>query len=260
MSVFGLYSRYYDLLYRDKDYVGESGFVLEQLKATGLTGNRLLELGCGTGMHATRFAAAGCSVQAIDMSTEMLAEAETRRGRLPAELGGRLAFAQGDLRTYRDSRAFDAVLSLFHVFSYQTTNADLQAAFATAAVHLQRGSLLAFDFWYGPAVLHQRPEVRVRRLEDEHIKVLRIAESTLHANANRVDVRFTVFVEDKQTGQREELRETHPMRYLFLPEIDVFLERAGFERVKAMEWMKEAPLGEHSWSGFVVARKISGER
>ena len=35
MSVFGDYARYYNLLYKDKDYQQEIGFVLERLKACG---------------------------------------------------------------------------------------------------------------------------------------------------------------------------------------------------------------------------------
>ena len=38
------------------------------------------------------------------------------------------------------------MISLFHVMSYQTTNADLLAVFATAAAHLRPGGLFLFRF------------------------------------------------------------------------------------------------------------------
>ena len=53
---------------------------------------------------------------------------------------------------------FDAVIALFHVVSYQTTEHDLRATFATAARHLNPGGVLLFDVWHGPAVLAQQPE------------------------------------------------------------------------------------------------------
>ena len=56
MSVFGLYSRYYDLLYRNRDYAREAAFVAEQLESAGLSGRHILELGCGTGTHAVLLA------------------------------------------------------------------------------------------------------------------------------------------------------------------------------------------------------------
>jgi len=133
--------------------------------------------------------------------------------------------------------------------SYQTTNADLGAAFATAAAHLRPGGLFLFDFWYGPAVLIQRPEVRVKRLADEEIAVTRIAEPVMRVNENLVDVNYTVFIEVKATGQTEQVRETHRMRYLFLPEL--MLQRQGlFDERATHAWMSQGAVGADSWAGF----------
>ena len=52
MSVFGGYSRYYDLLYRDKDYAGEVAFVHGIIDEHAPQAQSLLDLGCGTGAHA----------------------------------------------------------------------------------------------------------------------------------------------------------------------------------------------------------------
>lgn len=256
MSVFGLYAQYYDLLYANKDYHGEAAFVAGALRKQELAAGALLELGCGTGNHAAHLARTGYSVTGIDSSSTMLEQASQRRAAMPDPLQQRLAFAVGDARSYRCASEFDAVISLFHVFSYQTSNPDLAAAFETAAVHLRPGGVLLFDFWYGPAVLAIRPETRVRRLENERIRVLRIAESTLMENDNTVEVAFTVLVEDKATGEREELKERHLMRYLFLPEIDRYLEGVGMQRLAAGEWLNDATLSTRSWSGYVVAKKL----
>ena len=135
MSVFGLYSRYYDLLYRSKDYQSEAAFVAEHLESENVPSLDILELGCGTGVHAALLAKRGFRVHGIDFSAEMLEAAQQRRADLPPEAAARLTFASGDVRTYRHAAKFGAVVSLFHVFSYQTTNADLSAGFATAAEH-----------------------------------------------------------------------------------------------------------------------------
>lgn len=256
MSVFDLYSRYYDLLYSQKDYRQEAGYVSDELKRFGKLPTGILELGCGTARHAVELAQLGNDVHGIDLSESMLVAATARSNALPAHVGRRLSFACGDVTKYRVDRTFDSVISLFHVFCYQTSNAALRAAFATAVAHLKIGGLLAFDFWYGPAVLTQRPETRVRRLEDADIRVTRIAESKLFENDNRVDVGYTVLVEDKATGRREEISETHPMRYLFLPELDLLLNEHGLQRCSASEWLTHDDLSTKSWSGFIVARKV----
>jgi SAM-dependent methyltransferase len=187
-DVFDAYAAYYDLLNRDKDYAAEAAYVDALLRKQRPATLRLLELGCGTGAHAEELARLGYTVTGVDLSPEMVARARARQQGLPAEIAQRLEFLTGDAQTVRVGRVFDAVVSLFHVFSYQTSNAALQSVFQTSAAHLQRGGLLCFDYWYGPAVLTQRPEVRVRRMEDERYSVQRLAEPEMHPSANRVRV------------------------------------------------------------------------
>ena len=86
---------------------------------------------------------------------------------------------QGDITTTHLPSRFNAVLSLFHVVSYQTTNPSLQAVFANAAHHLDPGGLFLFDVCHSPAVAAQRPELRVRRLHTADLVITRIAEPTL---------------------------------------------------------------------------------
>ena len=104
----------------------------------------------------------------------MLSRAEVRKAGLPADVASRLSFGLGDVRTLRTGKVYDVVISLFHVMSYQLSNDDLTAAFDTALIHLSSGGIFLYDYWYAPAVLTQRPEVRVKRLESEDIKVTRV--------------------------------------------------------------------------------------
>lgn len=255
MSNFKLYSHYYDLLYRDKDYAGEAAYLCRLLDRYAPGARRLLELGCGTGRMAEILAGRGYTLHGVDLSDTMLAMAGTRLAALPEPLRKRLAFSPGDVRAVRLGETFDAVISLFHVMSYQTGNADLHQAMVTAAAHLAPGGVFIFDVWYGPAVLAQRPEVRVRRCEDETMKVLRIAEPHLHPNDNLVDVNFQISVFDKVTGQTRELSERHVMRYLFRPEVDLLLQGAGFELLGTFAWLTDEAPDQESWGACFVARK-----
>jgi len=255
-QVFDSYARYYDLLYCDKDYAGEADYVANYIRMQAPQGKRILELGCGTGAHAEHLACMGYTVHGVDMSEAMLARAETRKATLSPEVAARLSFGLGDVRTVRTGETYDAVISLFHVMSYQATNADLEAAFETASVHLQPGGLFLFDFWYGPAVLIQKPEVRIKRLEDDEIKVTRIAEPVLRVNENVVDVNYTVFIEAKTTAQVEQLREKHRMRYFFLPELERYCGNT-WEVHACQAWMGSEPPNALSWAGIQVLVRAS---
>lgn len=254
MSVFAGYSRYYDLLYRDKDYAGEARYVAKLITRHAPHAKTLLEIGCGTGAHAVELAELGFDVAGVDMSEGMLDAAEARRSSLAPELAAKVEFAHGDARAVRLGRKFDAVISLFHVMSYQTSNADLAAAFATAREHLVPGGVFVFDCWYGPAVLRQWPTVTEKHLSDDTTDVARRAEPVINATEDVVDVNYTVVVTDKLTGASETLRETHRMRYLFTPEIEMALSAAGMTLVDSRGWMTDSPPGFETWGAVFVGR------
>lgn len=253
MEVFDHYAKYYDLLYKDKDYRGEAKFVLSLLNRFASNGHSILELGCGTGIHAQLFAEAGYLVHGIDLSQTMLAAANRRRDTLEPAIRERLKFSEGDVRRFRAAHPVDVVLSLFHVFSYQASNRDLQDAFVTAAQHLQPGGTFIFDYWYGPAVLAQRPEVRIKRLKDGHMEILRIAEPLMDEQKNVVQVNYETQV--RSHDQSETIHESHRMRYMFLPEIDLLAQLNGLEPVGHYEWLSERLPSSGSWAAFSVLRK-----
>lgn len=254
MSTFAGYAPFYDLLYRDKDYSQEAAFLLSVLRGFHSNVNRVLDLGCGTGAHARHLAELGLSVTGVDVSTEMIQRAHGNRRALQKELSMRLNFQRGDIRTIRLDEQFRCVLSLFHVLSYLTDNEDLRSAFRTIRSHLIPGGIAIVDCWYGPAVLHLRPSVRVKEFENEGVTVLRIAEPVMHANENVVDVNYTLWVRNRMDEHVETIRETHRMRYLFMPEIRQFAREAGLEVVETREWMTSRDPGLDTWSVYFVLR------
>lgn len=259
-EVFDHYSRYYDLLYQDKDYEGESEYVREFIHQFQPATKTILELGSGTGRHAELLCARGLHVTGVERSPQMFEIASERALRLSPD-GRRTSFSihQGDARSFRIDQHFDTVISLFHVASYQVTNVDILNMFSTAYHHLQPGDCFVFDVWYGPAVLAQQPAVRVKRLEDDAVDVLRIAEPSIDTYSNLVDVQYTMLVRDKVSGTVEQFTESHPMRYYFPLELDLIANQSGFEIVHSEEWMSGNAPSEQTWSVVFVARKTSSK-
>jgi len=260
MTVFDKYARYYALLYRDKDYAGEAGFV-QQITARLAPGAKtILELGCGGGKHAVELVRMGFSVHGIDRSREMLADARERIKSLAGDQAGRLTVEEGDVRTFKTDRRFDAVVSLFHVVSYQPTDDDLRATFATAAEHLDPGGLFLFDCWYGPTVLHEPPQIRIKRMADEELSVTRLCEPETLPEQNSVVCKYTVFVEEKATQAIAKIEESHRMRYLFTPEVQGFFSGAGMDMVACGEWMTDREPGQDTFSVYFAGRKTANTR
>ncbi len=254
-EVFADYARYYDLLYRDKDYAAEAEYVAGLIRKFHPSARSIFELGSGTGIHASLLAEKGFTVHGIERSPEMLARSQALAANRAAG-DGQLTFTTGDIREVRLNKRFDTVIALFHVISYQTTNDDVTAAFETARHHLNPDGVFIFDIWYGPAVLTERPAVRSKRMADDQTEITRLAEPVLHPNENLVDVNYHVFVRDLATQVVAELKETHTMRYFFKPEIELIAAHANFQCKHAEEWLSGEEIGCNTWGVCFVLQTV----
>lgn len=247
MTVFDNYSKYYDLLYFDKDYKAEVKYINNIIKKYNPDALFLLELGCGTGIHAELLSQEGYTIYGIDISQSMLDKALKICNK-------NLSFYLGDIRTYRVNRKFDAVISIFHVASYQTETEDLIKYFKTAREHLNKDGLFIFDCWWGPAVLSQKPEKRVKRLENDEISIVRHANPVIYPSRNVVDVNYEIKITDKKTGVIESINEIHSMRYLFTPEIKFLLKQCGLKPVHSEEWLSSKDPGFDTWGVCFIVK------
>jgi SAM-dependent methyltransferase len=250
MDNFGkTYSKYYNLLYKDKNYQEEYNYILELInKHSNKTNKNILDIGCGTGKHLSFFKKDGYIVSGVDVSENMISEAKKH-------LQQEEDFICCKASEFKFNKRFDTIISLFHVMSYQTENNELEKVFQNVSEHLNDGGLFIFDFWYGPAVLTDLPVVKIKRLEDEEVKITRITEPVMRYNENIVDVNFEVMIEDKKTHLIEKLSETHNMRYLFLPEIEILAKKAGLKIVKSYKWITHENLSFDSWYGLLIINK-----
>lgn len=247
-NTFGLYSSYYDLLYKDKDYNLEVDYIDALIKENLSGASSILELGCGTGKHAELFHAKGYSIHGVDFSSGMLARAKEKSRE-------NLSFELGDVRNYRCDRKFDIVVSLFHVASYQESDKDIRDFIETAFTHLNSNGLFIFDFWHGPAVLNDRPERREKILENDEILVNRTAVPTMFEESNLVNVHYDLILHNKKTNEKSQIVEDHRMRYLFLEELSKFLNNGGFELIESYAWLTKEAMSNSSWNGVLVAKK-----
>jgi SAM-dependent methyltransferase len=250
-GVFRDYSAHYDLLYHDKDYGAEADYVARIVRRAAPQARTVLEFGSGSGRHGRLLNARGYQVYGVERSEAMVYLARQATG----AAGVAFECTQGDIRTVDVGRSFDAVLSLFHVVSYQTTNVDVLQTFASASRHLPLGGIFFFDVWHGPAVLTQRPSVRVKRVESDTLRLVRIAEPELDTNAGVVTVRYNIHAETKADGRWTTFNEEHRMRYFFATEIDLLARATGFVVERSEEFLTGRPPSEQTWGVAYLLRK-----
>jgi SAM-dependent methyltransferase len=247
------YAAAYDELYLTKDYTAECNLIEEIFRSYSKNEIKsVLDLGCGTGNHALMLASRGYEVSGVDSSPHMLAEAE--RKRRGSEFSSRSSFHQADIRSLELGRQFDAVVVMFAVLGYQLENADVLSTLASARKHLHNDGLLIFDVWYGPAVLHERPEQRIKPIKTEKGELLRASWGSLDVNRHvcKVDIHIWDLEDDRLVGHTEE---SHTNRFFFPLELQLFLNSTGFEPIRLgtfPDFYRDPD--ESTWNVLQVAR------
>lgn len=254
MQTFQDYAYYYNAFYKDKDYKSEAETVDKLLKRYGSRINRVINFGCGTGKHDMELVKLGYQCKGIDMSPLMI---EIARQNSDSD-GSRTAFEVADVRNYETDQKYDAVISLFHVMSYQNTNEDIVQAFRSARASLNDNAngCFLFDVWYGPGVLSDRPCVRVKEIEDNENQLIRIARPVMHDKENVVDVNYEVLIMNKKTGQVQTINEVHKMRYYFRPELELLLRDAGFQLLDNIDCRTLGETDYDSWTSYFIAKPV----
>ncbi len=219
-------------------------------KKYGKNIKNVISFGCGTGKHDFELNKLGYSMTGIDMSSNMISIAQESA----SDKGIEELFSVADIREYEPSQKYDAVVSLFHVMSYQTTNEDLLDAFKSARKCLDKDGLFIFDAWYGPGVLTDLPGVREKKVIKQGCEILRIAKPVMHDKENVVDVNYEIIV--MNNGSYHTIEETHRMRYLFTQEIRLLLKLTGFELIDNVDCKDLKSTSYASWTSYFIAKAI----
>jgi SAM-dependent methyltransferase len=248
MSNFNNYAKYYDLLYKDKDYKAESDYVYACLKKINPAIKSILELGSGSGNHAKHLTKSKLSITGIERSVIMVKESLNKKIQ-------NFNPVVGDITHFELHQTFDAAISLFHVISYLTDNESLLSCFKSVHHHLNPNGLFLFDIWFTPAVYSQKPDTRIKRFGNETISVLRIAESMIDIIENVVNVNFEVLIEEKETGKIEVVKEVHPMRHFSIPELGLLASLTGFKVIHTEEYLTKHVPSDTTWGVCVILQK-----
>jgi len=128
---YGDLASWWPLISPPEDYEEEAAFAARLLGAASIPVHDVLELGSGGGHNAVHLKAR-FAMTLVDLSAEMLA--------VSRELNPECDHHQGDMRTVRLGRGFDAVF-VHDAVMYMTSEIKLAQAIATAFVHCRPGGV-----------------------------------------------------------------------------------------------------------------------
>ncbi|MBM6828336.1 class I SAM-dependent methyltransferase [Anaerotignum lactatifermentans] len=141
METYQLFASVYDIFMDEIPYEAWIDFLREIWQKEGVHPQRITDLGCGTGNVLLPLARAGYEMTGVDLSYDMLAQAEhkLRQENLSARL-----LAQ-DMTEFSLPEKADCIISLCDCLNYLTEDGELSAAFGCVAEHLAEDGLFFFD-------------------------------------------------------------------------------------------------------------------
>lgn len=187
MNAYTHSARFYDFLYRGKDYAGETRVLIDLVQAhSRRTPQTLLDVACGTGAHLVflrqHFTCAG-----LDAEPGLL---EVARQKLP-----QVPLFTGDMRDFDLGQTFDAVTCLFSAIGYMETDADLRRAFAAMARHVAPGGLLIVEPWFSPGQF-VNGHIHAMLVEEPDLKIARMSVSRVEGRLSILDMHHLVATPD----------------------------------------------------------------
>ncbi|MEK6826889.1 MAG: methyltransferase domain-containing protein, partial [Nanoarchaeota archaeon] len=241
------YAEYYDLFNRGKDYSKECDFLDGVFKKSVLPIKKILDLGCGTGIHDAELAKRGYNITGLDLSPKMI--------QIAKEKNPGMNFLVGDMSNFDINEKFDCIICMFSAIGYLTENKQIENFFKTARKHLNENGLLLIDCWNGLGVIHEPPSSREKIMEVERLKIVRKSFPIIDYAHHSVDIRFDISVfEDGNLIDSYE--EKHKVRFFFPQELRKYAEDEGIELIQqcpSFEINKE--LSEKDWNMILIGQK-----
>ena len=244
MTAYGAFAALYDRLMDDVDY---EAWAAHYARLIGLSaGQRVADMGCGTGEIGLRLAREGARVTGTDLSPEMIARAQEKARRF----GVQAAFAVQDMRDFALPRRADAVVCACDGVNYLTSERDVQRCFARVLEALRPGGTFAFDI-SGPEKL-RRMAGQMYGEDREDVTYLWMNEWVEARRALRMSLCFFVREAD---GRYRRFDVEHLQRAHEVPELLDALAQTGFVEARALSGFTDAPWRPEDARIHFVARK-----
>lgn len=210
------FAKYYDKIYADKDYESEAEFIKWLVKKHKRNkGNKLLDVACGTGNHAS-FLHDEFTITGVDVNPEMLKIAKKKV---------RFAkFIKGDMTKLELGETFDVIICMFATIAYNLTYDELEDTIKILYHHLQSGGVVIFDLH-----IHEDyflgGKVWVNTVVEKDLQVARISPSPKKKEI--LDMNLIFLIKDK--GKFDFEIDQHQIGLFNVAGIKKIMNRVGFK-------------------------------
>lgn len=221
MTTYETFAAIYDEIMDDSLYDAWTDFSLRHFPPQTKT---ILELACGTGIQAVRFAQAGFEVTGLDLSYEMLELAKSKAEKAQVQLD----LVQADMLDMAGLGRFDAVTCYSDSICYMPDEEALAQVFREVATLLNDGGVFLFDVHS----TYQMDEIFPGYAYHENYEDFAFVWDTYEGEApHSIAHELTFFVKEKD-GRFVRRDELHEERTYPITTFEKWLAQAGFTHIE----------------------------
>ncbi len=214
----------------------------------GQTPSSILDLGCGTGEMSLLFAKEGKQIIGVDISVDMLAQAQKR---IDEQNIQNIQLIAQDMTELSVGMEFDCVVSCCDCLNYLLEEEELQKTFQNVYEHLKQDGLFLFDMnttYYFAEVLGENTYC------DEEDKAFYVWENS-YDEAEKINTYYVNLFMQTEEGLYERFEECHEERAYEKAEVLRYLEGVGFEICGVYDGYTKGEAKEETKRYFYVVRK-----
>ena len=126
------FAKYYDKFYQNKNYEKEVDFLMSFIN----DGDKIIDVGCGTGIHASLISRKGFDIDALDLNKEMLDIAKTRLNS---------SLYQQDILNININKQYDVIISMFAVVNHLKNTNELGTCLSNMKKILKNSGTIIID-------------------------------------------------------------------------------------------------------------------
>jgi SAM-dependent methyltransferase len=219
---------YYDIAFTyDRDIPGEAVFLQSCFrKHARIEINNILEPACGSGMYLVEFARLGYRITGYDISTEMVEYArETIRRKRVEHLAD---VVEGDMKSIRFDRCFDAAVTLISSLSYLNSDTDLSAHFRIMSETVRTGGVYIVEVFFACNDLeNEKYPYETWKVEHQNLSI-DVSWKLENYNLENKTRNITLNMDVIDRGERLSFEERHSLRLWLFEDLTGFCRESGF--------------------------------
>jgi len=210
-------AKYYDLIYHWKDYEKEAYSIKDLIKKYKKSdGNKLLDVGCGTGKHLEYFKD-DFSCTGIDINNEMVEVAKSKVKDV--------IFEQHNMINFNLKTEFDVILCLFSSIGYVKTYSNLEKTMLNFCNHLKTGGVLIIEPWFTKST-YWVGAPGMTTYDEKDIKIARLNTTKIEGDLSIMEMHYLIAEKDEDVIH---FVDTHELGLFEIDKTLEFMEKASLK-------------------------------